>query len=258
MKTVVITGASSGIGLELANVYAENGYNLFITARRGSNLKELKNSIEKKHKVKVDYFPLDLSTPDSAEVLHAKTKELNIKTDVLINNAGFGIFDEFVETDISKNEMMLNLNILSLTKLTHLYATDMVKQGSGHIINLASMAAFQPVPYLAAYSASKSYVLNFSEAIAYELKPKNVFVTVINPGATESEFAGTAGFKEGEFQSKIPSSRNLAEFTFKEMNNKKVMSIHGTKNAIMIFGQRFAPRNIITKISASMMNKSSE
>lgn len=255
MKTVLITGASSGIGLELANVYAENGYNLFITARREKNLKDLKEAIEKKHKVKVDYFPLDLSKPDSAEVLHSKTKELSIKTDVLINNAGFGIFDEFVETNLNKNEMMLNLNILSLTKLSHLYANDMVKQGSGHIINIASMAAFQPVPYLAAYSATKTYVLNFSEAIAYELKPKNVFVTVINPGATESEFAGTAGFKEGEFESKIPSSRNLAEFTFKEMKKKKVVSMHGTKNAFMAFSQRFVPRCMVTKIAASMMKK---
>ena len=253
MKTVLITGASSGIGLELANVYAENGYNLFITARRENNLKELKNSIENKHKVKVDYFPLDLSKPDSAKVLHSKTKELSIKTDVLINNAGFGIFDDFLDSEINKTEMMLNLNILSLTKLTHLYASDMVKQGSGNIINIASMAAFQPVPHLAAYSASKTYVLNFSESIAFELKPKNVFVTVINPGATESEFADTAGFKEGEFQSKIPTSRNLAEFTFKEMNNKKVLSIHGTKNALMAFGQRFVPRSIVTKVAAKMI-----
>lgn len=255
MKTVLITGASSGIGLELAHVYAENGYNLFITARRENNLKDLKEAIEKKHNVKVDYFPLDLSKPGSAEVLHSKTKELSIKTDVLINNAGFGIFDEFVETDLNKNEMMLNLNILSLTKLSHLYANDMVKQGSGHIINIASMAAFQPVPNLAAYAATKTYVLNFSEAIAYELKPKNVFVTVINPAATESEFADTAGFKEGEFESKIPSSRNLAEFTYNEMMKKKVVSIYGTKNAIMAFGLRFTPRCIVTKVAASMMKK---
>ncbi len=255
MKTVLITGASSGIGLELANVYAENGYNLFITARRENNLKELKNSIENKHKVKVDYFPLDLSKPDSADILHSKTKELGINTDVLINNAGFGIFDDFLDSEINKTEMMLNLNILSLTKLTHLYASDMVKQGSGNIINIASMAAFQPVPHLAAYSASKTYVLNFSEAIAFELKPKNVFVTVINPGATESEFADTAGFKKGEFESKIPTSRTLAEFTFKEMNKKKVLSMHGTKNAFLAFSQRFVPRSVVTKMAASMMKK---
>ena len=253
MKTALITGASSGIGLELAHVYAENSYNLFITARRENNLMELKKSIEGKHNVTVMYFPLDLSEPGSAEVLYAKTKELSIKFDILINNAGFGIYGEFLESDITQNEMMLNLNILSLTKLSKFYAEDMVKQGYGHIVNIASTAAFQPVPYLAAYSATKAYVLNFSEALAYELKPKNVFVTAICPGATVSEFGQTAGFKEGEMQNNMPSSRDLAEFTFKEVKKKKVMSIHGAKNGFLAFSQRFVPRNIITKISASMM-----
>ena len=253
MKTVLVTGASSGIGLELASVYAENGYNLFLTARREENLKELKKSIEEKHKVTVDYFPLDLSEPASAEVLYAKTKALNLDFEMVINNAGFGIYDEFIENDLPQVEMMFNLNMLSLTKLCHLYANDMVKQGFGQIVNIASTAAFQPVPYLAAYSATKSYVLNFSEALAYELKPKNVFVTTICPGATVSEFGKTAGFKGGGIENNMPSSRDLAEFTFKEVNKKKVMSIHGGKNAFMVFSQRFAPRNITTKIAGKMM-----
>ena len=253
MKTVLITGASSGIGLELAHVYAENGYNLFLTARRENNLMELKKSIEEKHKVTVGYFPLDLSEPGSAEILHEKTKALNLAFEIVINNAGFGIHGEFIETDIKRNEMMLNLNILSLTKLCHSYGKDLVKQGGGHIVNIASTAAFQPVPYLAAYSATKSYVLNFSEALAYELKPKNVFVTTICPGATVSEFGQTAGFKEGKIQSNMPSSRDLAEFTFKEVKKKEVVSIHGAKNTFMVFSQRFAPRNMTTKIAGNMM-----
>ena len=253
MKIVLITGASSGIGLELAHVYAENGYNLFLTARRVDNLMELKKIIEGKHKVTVAYFPLDLSDPGSAEVLYAKTKALNLDFEIIINNAGFGIHGEFIETDISKNEMMLNLNILSLTKLSNFYAEDLVKQGFGHIVNIASTAAFQPVPYFAAYSATKAYVLHFSEALAYELKPKNVFVTTICPGATVSEFGQTAGFKDGEMQSNMPTSRELAEFTYKEVKKKKVMSIHGNKNAFMVFSQRFAPRKITTKIAGSMM-----
>jgi len=253
MNTVLITGASSGIGLELAHVYAENGYNLFLTARREDNLLELKKTIERKHNVIVNYFPLDLSAPQSSEILYAKTKELNLDFEIVINNAGFGMYGEFAKSDIAQNEMMLNLNMLSLTKLCHFYANDMVKHGSGHIVNIASAAAFQPVPYLAAYSATKAYVLHFSEALAYELKPKNVFVTTICPGATVSEFGQTAGFKDGEMQSNMPTSRDLAEFTYKEVKKKKVMSVHGTKNGFMIFSQRFAPRSIITKISASLM-----
>ena len=253
MNTVLITGASSGIGLELAHVYAENGYNLFLTARREDNLLELKKTIEGKHNVIVNYFPLDLAAPISSEILYAKTKELNLNFEILINNAGFGMYGEFVKSDIAQNEMMLNLNTLSLTKLCHFYANDMVKHGSGHIVNIASTAAFQPVPYFAAYSATKAYVLHFSEALAYELKPKNVFVTTICPSATVSEFGQTAGFKDGEMQSNMPSSRELAEFAFKEVKKKKVMSIYGGKNAFMIFSQRFAPRNITTKIAGSMM-----
>ncbi|MCK5838322.1 MAG: SDR family oxidoreductase [Bacteroidales bacterium] len=253
MKTVLITGASSGIGLELAHIYAKNGYNLFLTARREKNLENLKIEIVEKYRVTVDYFPLDLSKPDSSEVLYAKTNELNLKFDIVINNAGFGMYGEFLESDISQNEMMLNLNILSLTKLSKFYAQDMVKQGNGHIVNIASTAAFQPVPYLAAYSATKAYVLSFSEALAYELKTKNVFVTAICPGATVSEFGQTAGFKDGKMQNNMPSSRYLAEFTFKEVKKKKIMSIHGAKNGFMAFGQRFVPKNIITKMAASMM-----
>ena len=253
MKTVLITGASSGIGLELAHVYAENGYNIFLVARREEKLLQLKKTIEDKHDVSVHYFPLDLSAPASAEALHAKTKELKIDFEILINNAGFGIYSEFLESEIEANENMLNLNILSLTKLCYLYGEDMVKRGHGQIVNIASTAAFQPVPYLAAYSATKTYVLHFSEALAYELKPKNVFVSTICPGATISEFGQTAGFKDGEIQSNMPSSRDLAEFTFAEVKKKKVVSIHGGKNAFMVFTQRFAPRKITTKIAGNMM-----
>ena len=253
MKTVLITGASSGIGQELAHVYAEKGYDLFLTARREENLKALKKTIEAKHKVSVAFFSLDLSVPNAAEVLYKKTKELNIDFEIVINNAGFGIYGEFSETDISQNELMLNLNILSLTKLTHLFANEMVKQGHGQIVNIASMAAFQPVPYLAAYSATKSYVLHFSEAIAYELKPKNVFVTAICPGATISEFGETAGFKDDGKPSKLPTSRDLAEFTFKAVSKKKAVAIHGVKNGFMTFSQRFIPRQMVTKVSGKMM-----
>jgi hypothetical protein len=253
MKNVLITGASSGIGLELAHIYAENNCNLFLVARRENNLNDLKVTLEEKHGVSVRYLSLDLSKPESAEVLYEKTTKENLKFDILINNAGFGIYGDFVETDINRNEMMLNLNILTLTKLCHYFSNDMVKQGHGNIVNISSTAAFQAVPTLAAYSASKSYVLTFSEALAYELKPKNVFVTAICPGPTESEFGKTAGFSEGGVVSKMPDSRELAEFTFKEVKKRSLVAIHGKKNALMTFIQRFVSRNVVTKITASMM-----
>ena len=255
MKNVLITGASSGIGLEMAHVYAEKGFDLFLTARREPLLQELKITLEKKHNISVEIFSLDLSEQNSAEVLFAKSNELSLKFDIVINNAGFGLFGDFVDNDPDMVQSMLNLNMLTLTKLCHLYSKQMIEKGGGNIVNIASTAAFQPVPYLAVYAATKSYVLNFSEALAFELKPKNVFVTAICPGATESEFGDTAGFDVSKLDSNMPTSRDLAEFIYKVVKRNKVVAQHGKLNGFLTFTQRFVPRSIVTKVSASMMKK---
>ncbi len=252
MRTVLITGASSGIGKETAYVYAEHNYNLVLVARRKKNLEAVKKEIEEKHKVKVDIFDIDLSKTDSAERLYNLVKTENLQVDILINNAGFGINGNFKDIDIDKEESMLILNIITLTKLTKLFVLDMAKNKNGHIINIASTAAFQGIPKFATYAASKAYVLHFSEAIAQELKKDNVKVTAINPGATQSEFANTAKANEKHF-SKAPSSRDLAEFIYKTMKNGKISSIHGLINNIMSFSTRLTPRNLLTKIAGKMM-----
>jgi len=253
MKTVLITGASSGIGKETAFVYAENNYNLILVARRKENLEAIKKEVEEKHKVKVDIFDIDLSKTDSAEQLYNKVKEANLPVDILINNAGFGINGLFKDTDINKEENMLILNMVTLTKLTKLFVQDMVKAQSGHIINIASTAAFQGIPGMACYAASKAYVLHFSEAIAQELKKDNVNVTIINPGATKSEFAKTAGFDNENFFSKAPTSRDLGDFIYSTMKNGKISAVHGIKNKIMAFSTRLTPRNLLVKIAGKMM-----
>ncbi|MFK5856391.1 MAG: SDR family oxidoreductase [Bacteroidota bacterium] len=253
MKTVLITGASSGIGAATAKVYAKNGYNLILTARRMNMLQELKGEISTKNKVDIDLFSVDLSLAKGAEELYNLITKDKLKVDVLINNAGFGTFMEFKKCDIDREEQMLNLNILSLTKLTKLFVDDMLKLGGGNIINIASAAAFQSVPYLATYAASKAYVLSFSEAIAYELKSSNIFVTVVSPGATASEFADTAGFKGGDMFNNVPTSADLAEFIFNSMKKKKVSPIHGLKNNILTFSLRFSPRKLNTAVAGRMM-----
>lgn len=252
MKTVLITGASSGIGKETAFEYAKNGYDLVLVARRIERLESIKKEIEAKNKVKVSIFKVDLSKLDSAEVLYKSVKEKGLKIDVLINNAGFGINGKFIESDTNKENDMLLLNIVTLTKLTKLFTLDMVKNSKGHIINIASTAAFQAVPNFSVYAATKSYVLNFSEAIAFELKDKNVYVTAICPGATQSEFAKVSNANESHFD-KGPTSMNLAEFIFKSMENKKVVAIHGLKNKFLVFMQRFSPRSMIISIAAKML-----
>ena len=252
-KTVLITGASSGIGKETAFVFAENNYNLILVARRKNNLEAIKKELEEKHNVSVNVFDIDLSKTDSAEELYNKVKEGNFNIDILINNAGFGINGKFIDIDIKREESMLILNIITLTKLTKLFAKDMVKKQFGHIINIASTAAFQGIPGFAAYAASKAYVLHFSEAIAEELKKDNVKVTVINPGATKSEFAERAGFKNDNFFSKAPTSRDLAEFIYSSMKKGKISAIHGFKNKFLAFSTRTAPRNMLVKIAGKMM-----
>ncbi len=258
MKTVLITGASSGIGKELSYVYAENNFNLVLAARRKNNLEEIKNDLEKKHSVSVNIFDIDLSKLDSAEKLYEKTKAMNLKVDVLINNAGFGVSGQFTDIDMDKEADMLMLNMITLTKLTKLFAKEMVKTGSGHIINIASTAAFQPIPTMATYAATKAYVLSFSEAIAYELKKQSrigagVKVTAICPGATQSEFAQTADMGNPSMFNKAPTSRELAEFTYKAMIKGKTTAIHGAKNSFLTFTARFSPRKVVTAIAAKMV-----
>lgn len=195
-KIALITGASSGIGKETAFEFAKNKYNLIIVARRLENLNNIKQEIEELHQVNVYVFSMDLSKLDSAEQLFKKVNDAKLKVNVLINNAGFGIYKKFEDSNIEKEEQMLLLNMVTLTKLTKLFIPNMIKKGSGNIINIASTAAYQPVPSLATYAATKAYVMSFSQAIAFELKDKNIVVTVICPGATQSEFGVSAGFKE--------------------------------------------------------------
>lgn len=256
MKTVLITGASSGIGKETAFEYARNNYDLVLVARRFEQLAIIKKEIEDKYQAAVTIISMDLSRLDSAEDLFEEIQESELKIDVLINNAGFGIYGDLLANDPEKLEEMLVLNMITLSKLTQFFAKEMTENGGGHIINLASTAAFQPIPGLAAYAATKAYVMNFSDALAYELKDKNVSVTTISPGATQSEFGATAGFEENiDFFDKMPTSKDLAQFIYKAMTENKTNAIHGLKNAILANTNRFAPRKMSTAIAAKMMKK---
>lgn len=255
-RTVLITGASSGIGKETAFVYAKNGYNLILVARRLANLEEIKQEIEDKLKVQVIVFAMDLSELNSAENLFKKVDNANLKIEVLINNAGFGIYKKFEDSSIEKEEQMLLLNMVTLTKLTKLVIPQMIERGYGNIVNIASVAAYQPIPTLATYAATKAYVMSFSEAIAFELKDKNVIVTAICPGATQSEFGVSAGYQKNSsvFKGK-PTSKDLSQFIYKSMIAKKTNAIHGLMNNFLTFSARFSPRKLTTFIAYKMMNK---
>jgi len=257
MATALITGASNGIGLELAKIHASKGDNLVLVARNKAKLDTLKVELKKKYSVKILTIGKDLSEINAAQEVYETTTKQNIQVDYLINNAGFGDFGMFVETDWMKEQQMINLNINTLTHFTKLYLKDMVKRRNGKIMNVASTAAFQPGPTMAIYCATKAYVLSFSEAIANEVADKGVTVTALCPGATESGFQAAAAMGKSALVKgkKLPTSQEVAEYGFNAMMKGKTVAIHGFKNWILANSGRFSPRAMVVKISRKMLDK---
>jgi uncharacterized protein len=257
MATALITGASNGIGLELAKVHASKGDNLVLVARNKARLDELKLELEQQYKIKVYTIGKDLAAANAALDVYTETKQQNITVDYLINNAGFGDFGMFVETDWQKELQMINLNITTLTHFTKLYLQDMVARKSGKIMNVASTAAFQSGPTMAVYYATKAYVLSFSEAVNNEVSNAGVTVTALCPGATESGFQAAAAMEDSKLVKgkKLPTSKEVAEYGYKAMMNGKAVAIHGTMNWILANSVRFMPRAIVVKITRMMQDK---
>ena len=256
-KTALITGASNGIGLELARVHASKGGNLVLVGRNKSKLDELKAELEKQYSVSVYIIGKDLSLPNSAQEVYDETIKQNIQVDYLINNAGFGDFGMFYETDWNKELQMINLNITTLTQFTKLYLKDMVKRQSGKIMNVASTAAFQSGPTMAVYYATKAYVLSFSEAIDNEVNDKGVTVTALCPGATESGFQAAASMEESNLVKgkKLPTSSEVAEYGYSAMMKGKTVAIHGFMNFLMASSVRFTPRALVVKVTRKLQDK---
>ncbi|MBC7381593.1 MAG: SDR family oxidoreductase [Bacteroidia bacterium] len=257
MKTALITGASNGIGLELAKIHAGRGGNLVLVARNKPKLEELKAELEMQYKVLVLIIEKDLSVKDSAQQVYEEIKRLNIEVDYLINNAGFGDYGMFYETDWNKEFQMINLNITTLTQFTKLFIKDMVIRKSGKIMNVASTAAFLSGPTMAVYFATKAYVLSFSEAIANEVNDKGVSVTALCPGATESGFQQTAAMQESGLVKgkKLPAAKEVALFGYEEMLKGKTVAIHGFMNYIMANVVRFLPRALVVKVTRKIQGK---
>jgi uncharacterized protein len=257
MATALITGASNGIGLELARIHASKGDDLVLVARNLSKLDELKTELERQHRVKVLVIGKDLSAIGAADEVYAETRRLNLDIDYLINNAGFGNFGMFTDTDWNKELQMINVNITALTQLTKLYVRDMVRRGSGKIMNVASTAAFQSGPTMAVYYATKAYVLSFSEAVNNEVSDKGVTVTTLCPGATESGFQAAAAMEESALVKgkKLPSSKEVAEYGYDSMMKGRTVAIHGVMNRLLATSVRFMPRSIVVKVTRKMQDK---
>jgi short-subunit dehydrogenase len=256
-KTALITGASSGIGLEFAKIMAQDGVNLVMVARSETKLAELAAYIRNSYGIQVDILVKDLSRPEAPAEVFQYTKSKGLEVDYLVNNAGFGDFGFFWETDWDKSVQMIQLNMTALTSLCHLYLPEMVKRKSGRILNVASTAAFQPGPTMAVYYATKAYVLHFSEAIANELEGTGVTVTTLCPGPTESNFQQAAAMEESKMVKgkKMPSANEVANFGYQSMLKGQVVAIHGVKNYLMANSVRFSPRSLVVKLVRSMQDK---
>ena len=260
MKVALITGASSGIGLEFAKKFAKEKNNLLLVARSEGKLQELALELQNKYAIIVKVMKADLSKMEEVQRVYDNCKSENIEVEYLINNAGFGDFGFFIESDWTKIEQMLDLNIKSLTKMCRLFIPDMVHRKSGKVLNVASTAAFQPGPTMAAYYASKSYVLFLSEAIYNEIQGTSVSLTCLCPGATESGFQAAADMKESRLVKgkKLPTSQEVAEFGYKAMMKNKMTVIHGTYNAIMANSIRFTPRKVVLALVRKIQGHSTQ
>lgn len=255
-NTTLITGASSGIGMELARIFAREGHDLLITARREERLNELKNELETKHGIRVHVLAVDLSENNAPQALFNFAERTNLSINVLVNNAGVGDFGLFHQSDWERQQTMIDLNMKSLTHLTHLFLPEMIELERAYIMNVASNAAFQPGPLMSVYYATKHYVLAFSEAIANELKGTGVSVTALCPGPTHSEFRERAGMKKSRLAQSlpIPDPTAVAEYGYKVLMKGKRVAVHGLINKFFSVAVQFLPKRLVTSTVRSIIN----
>lgn len=254
-NTALVTGATGGLGYEFAKLLAKDGYNLLLVARNGQKLEEVKTELENAHGIQAEIFACDLSRTDGADGVYEYAQSRNIQIDVLINNAGFGDFGEFLERDWEKQRDMVNLNVLALMRLTYLFVPAMKQRGSGKVLNVASIASFQPGPLMSVYYATKAYVLSFSEALAVELKKTGVTVTALCPGPIRTGFEKAAQLSNsGLFKNlKVASAEKVARYGYKKMKKGKVVAIQGSNNRFLVFTTRLASRSLVRKVVYKIM-----
>ena len=252
MKWAVVTGASSGLGKEFARALAAKKCNVVLAARREEPMQGLATELRQQHGVQVVVEPIDLSVPASAADLQKRLDAQDINPDILINNAGFGLSGEFLSQDPSRLLEMLQLDIVSLTELTHLFGKRMADREAGHILLVASLAAYQPDPLLAAYGAAKHYVLALGIALHVELAGR-VNVTVVSPGLMDTGFNDVSGFKpKASLKPSIVSPAKVAEAGLKAMFAGKSSVIVGKLNRLTAFSNRFTSRNLQAKLTYRM------
>ena len=242
-ETVLITGASSGIGLELAKCFAGDGCRLVLVARNHDALNALAEELRKKHSIEIVILPADLSLPEAPRQILEKLAAQKIPVDVLVNNAGFGLHGSFVELPQERQLEIVRVNVMALVELTGLFLPGMIQRRGGGILNVGSVAGFVPGPYMAIYYASKAFVQSYSEALAEELDGTGVVVNVLCPGPTTTNFGKVArGGKTRPVQSKSMTAEAVAKHGHSAFRNGKVIAVPGLKNKTLVFATRVMPR----------------
>ncbi len=256
MSTTLITGASSGIGLELAKQFSRGGDDIVLVARSRDKLENLANEIRKEHGVTVTVIFSDLSKPDAVNELCQQLTERSIQVDTLVNNAGFGALGKFAELSADRQTDMLMVNIVALTRLTRMLLPGMLERGSGGVLNVGSIAAYQAGPFMSVYYASKAYVLSFTEGLREEVGDSGLHITCLEPGATETGFGEDSGMSTlGMFTSATMTAEAVAKAGYEGYRNNEDIVIPGWKNRMLVtstsFLPRFATRKLIAKLQGS-------
>jgi uncharacterized protein len=247
--TALITGASSGIGYELAREFARHRYNLVLVARSAAKLADLANSLQTQFGVVATVLVKDLALPTAPQEIGAELQQAGIEVDVLVNNAGFGGYGAFADTDLTHELEMLQVNIVALTHLTKLVLPPMQARRSGKILNVASVAAFQPGPLMAVYYATKAYVLSFSEALGNELQGTGVTVTALCPGPTVTGFEAKANLQGSKlFKQALMDAETVAIAGYQALMQGKPIVIPGWKNRLLPLVVRLLPRQLVTRL----------
>ena len=260
MHYALITGASGGIGLELASIMASKGHDLILLARREDALLALKNKLQNSYKVTIEIVAMDLSQPGQAEALFKHCTKQQWIVDCLVNNAGFGDYGKFDSGKLEIYQNMLQLNVVTLTELTALFVGEMKQRKSGRILNVGSIAAFQPGPNLAVYAASKAYVMQFTEALNFELRNTGVSVTLLSPGVTETGFVSRANMgSAANAKNGLMDAKTVALAAYKAMMAGKLNVTPGWKNKLLTFGSKTMPsREVLLQIAGKILRNTAE
>ena len=254
--TALVTGASGGIGEELARLFAADGHDLVLVARSGDKLARLADELTAAHGVAARSLTADLARPEAPQEIFEELRDAGLSVDALVNNAGFGSYGLFAETDLRRELELLQVNVVALTHLTKLFLPGMIGRRRGYVMQVASTAAFQPGPLMAVYYASKAYVLSFSEALANECEGTGVRVSALCPGPTHTGFVAAAGMTQSKlFDRGAMSARAVAEAGYRGLLEGRAVVIPGLRNSLVARTVGFMPRGLVTKVVRRLQEK---